>query len=594
MKKTTEVNKIMAGKFIYGEEYNNLNDLLGEENTEIPLFGIVKNGQMIFSKNIDRQKTMNPMNLSNKEGRLYAFFPTADGILRPTAINIKHFNEEEFNLNDPEIQKTPIYQDIIEALNKFVSVSDQEDVIIALKEGLNQILYTRNLAINYFNKDGKEGLVFTNIARDENGQIKKEIIDGKEVRTGESFTVYFSEFQESVKLGTFGEGSEDAWVPASPTLPTSISNEEKLQQIIKGLQKFNLPFQISTKKFNNPALMGRFIKSGILFTNLVQVQSVGNWFTTNPFTKEGNEVQGIAPASHRPTFTLGESVISGVPIQIGTVTYYHQEDGTVLLSNGQTFNDTKHKQLISDLAWAERQYGSKRFGTNMISNKVILPDGNALDRTTQSYLNEKETLTLKQQIAGNTQGRAIAEKVLEQIEKNQALVDKESTTSTTYKIKEEDGKYYDYGRISNEIGSNSKPSDARLNFLKQIKANLIQASANPTHFSNLLDYYNKEYDLDLSNYKGKTDPNTLDQIYKIVEQASSEKFGSNSLAAGTSVDNIVRDFFKGVEIVKPDNISQKAFEQLFNRLRQIKDRIDETGETFLTNNIVLFKKIPQW
>jgi hypothetical protein len=70
--------------------------------------------------------------------------------------------------------------------------------------------------------------------------------------------------------------------------------------------------------------------------------------------------------------------------------------------------------------------------------------------------------------------------------------------------------------------------------------------------------------------------------------------GTNSqiaLNAGTSVDSVIRNFFISSDMpVKPSNMSEYAFNDLITSLTEIKSNIEARGETFLTNNVVLFQK----
>lgn len=62
----------------------------------------------------------------------------------------------------------------------------------------------------------------------------------------------------------------------------------------------------------------------------------------------------------------------------------------------------------------------------------------------------------------------------------------------------------------------------------------------------------------------------------------------NSRIAGSTVDSIVRRFFGYGGVEKPEGIDQPAFDGIINALKEIKQTIEERGETFLSNNIVLF------
>lgn len=65
----------------------------------------------------------------------------------------------------------------------------------------------------------------------------------------------------------------------------------------------------------------------------------------------------------------------------------------------------------------------------------------------------------------------------------------------------------------------------------------------------------------------------------------------NSRTAGSNVDGIVRRFFDTQDIIKPEGISQEAFDHIITTLSGIKKVIEARGETFITNNIVLYDTV---
>lgn len=67
-----------------------------------------------------------------------------------------------------------------------------------------------------------------------------------------------------------------------------------------------------------------------------------------------------------------------------------------------------------------------------------------------------------------------------------------------------------------------------------------------------------------------------------------EANSARSLRNGAIVDGIVRDFFNGIAVTKPDHFSEEAFNSLVASLEIIKEKIKESGEEFLANNLVLY------
>jgi len=65
----------------------------------------------------------------------------------------------------------------------------------------------------------------------------------------------------------------------------------------------------------------------------------------------------------------------------------------------------------------------------------------------------------------------------------------------------------------------------------------------------------------------------------------------NARVAGSTVDGIVRDFFSGKTATKPAGISDEAHTSIIKALTEIKKTIEDRGEKFISNNIVLFDPV---
>lgn len=95
----------------------------------------------------------------------------------------------------------------------------------------------------------------------------------------------------------------------------------------------------------------------------------------------------------------------------------------------------------------------------------------------------------------------------------------------------------------------------------------------------------KFYIIDGEQYKRVTSviPNDFD--------GDSSKY-QDARTAGSTVDKIVRQFFSGESFNDyPEGISKAAFGKIIDALKEIRKNIEDTGETFLTNNIVLFDRV---
>lgn len=81
----------------------------------------------------------------------------------------------------------------------------------------------------------------------------------------------------------------------------------------------------------------------------------------------------------------------------------------------------------------------------------------------------------------------------------------------------------------------------------------------------------------------------------IVNTIRDKMSGTNSqraLDAGSAVDSIIRQYFTVRDISKiarPSNMSENAFIDLITSLNNIKSKMEQLGERFLADNIVLFQ-----
>jgi len=177
--------------------------------------------------------------------------------------------------------------------------------------------------------------------------------------------------------------------------------------------------------------------------------------------------------------------------------------------------------------------------------KAIDQNGNILEKKITQQLtvqqNEKEPLGGYQGSMGNTTSESgektltpkqeNANRVYYQLNVNQKnVVERPTKKSDTYKIKEADGQIHEYERVTTFIGE---------------------------------------------NWVGET-----------------AKGSSAALSAGSMVDTIMRNFFKGEKIERPKDMAENVFQQLKDILENIQQQINERGEKFYTNNIVLYAQLP--
>ena len=590
---TTRVSQVMVGRIPYSTEERslaNIPNVSGEGRA--PIFGIIKNGTLATNGRLDDSLIIKPVDMAQKEGRMYLLIPNAAGKYSPAAVRVKHFNKTEFNPEDVEVQGTQVYKNIQESIDALANSLSEEDLNNAVKS-LATNLYTGDLHIDWFTSDSGNGIRFTKVQRDAQGNEIYEEKDGKRIRKETVKTVFLTEKWDQNTLFSI-TGNEEV-----QTEPASKSIEDVSKEISEILLDFNLPIQVNLGMLNRGGYNNVLINSNVLTSNISDARVISSWFTTDYFDVEGNLHQAVNPASVTPDTArkietpVGgtEGAIRGTKVVVDGATYgVDLTTGVIYGSNNQRVYP-KNAQLISDLAWASANFGDATNGSLIWNNKILLPSGQVLDRGTQKYLTGKEAQEVKDKIAGRERTVGDSKKVIAQIAENQKKVDKTRTDSEFYYILEEDGQYHEYERVHSRLGSNWVESKRQTDALKDIIVRLSQLADNVTQYNNYLKYLGNHWKVDLSAFSGKIDARSRDTIVNIIRDNMSGTNSQRALSAGTAVDSVIRNFFTSNDTpVKPDNMSEKAFTDLIASLTEIRSNIEARGERFLTNNIVLFQK----
>ena len=607
----TKVSKVMVGRVPYGNTERSLSEIPNVSSTDRkPVFGIIKNGVLTTNSKIDDSLIIKPVDMSQKEGRLYLLIPNGAGKYSPAAIRVKHFNNEEFNLNDSSVSSTPVGEDIKNAITKLSTATSQDDVSAAMQD-LAQDLYMQDIMVTWFSSRAGDGIVISKKVRKPDGTYEKVIINGKEQIKEDKYDVYFSTSSKSAEIGginfdaTALEDLGDTSALGTPKNPEDIYNE-----VLGHLIKFNLPLQVSTRRINEGAYNNRLINSNILTSNITEASVRSNWFTTDYFDNEGNLHQAISPASVAPqpkrkieTPVGGtEGAITGTRI-VSTSSnkpyYVDLKTNTIRDDQGRTVEVTDSNRILLDLAWAQDNFGDSTNSSMMVDNKVLTPDGKVLDRSKQVYLSGQDAQDVKDTIAGRKKERedrvAKSKEVISEIYENQKRVDKTRTDGEFYYVLEDDGEYHQYSRVHSRLGSNWVESDKQTKALELARLNLSKFVDNPTQYENYLKYLENKFKVDLTAYRGKTDAKSRDTIVNIVRDKMSGTNSQRALDAGSAVDSIIRQYFtiRDVsKIARPSNMSENAFIDLITSLNRIKSNMEQMGERFLADNIVLFQKYP--
>lgn len=610
---TTRVSKVMVGRIPYDNTERNLKDIpnvLREDRT--PIFGIIRNGALITNRDdIDSNKIVNLGDMRQKEGRLYLLIPNGAGKYSPAAVRVKHFNNEEFNLNDSSVNSTLIGEDIKNAITKLSTATSQDDVSAAMQD-LAQDLYMQDVMVTWFNSKAGDGIVISKKVRKPDGTYEKVTIEGKEQIKEDKYDVYFSTSSKSAEIGginfdaTALETLGDTSALDTPKNPEDIYNE-----ILGHLVKFNLPLQVSTGRINKDKFNYRYINSGILTSNITEASVKSTWFTTDYFDNEGNLHQAISPASVAPqpkrkieTPVGGtEGAIAGTRIvsAFSNKPYYVDlKTNTIRDDQGRTVGITDSNRILFDLAWAQDNFGNATNSSMMVDNKVLTPDGKVLNRSKQVYLSGQEAQDVKDAIAGRKKERedrvAKSKEIINEIYENQKRVDKTRTDGEFYYVLEDDGEYHQYSRVHSRLGSNWVESPKQTKALKDIEIQLSKlVMSSPTGYNNYLDTTGKKFEVDLSAFHNKMGIKDRQAIVNTIRDRMSGTNSQRALDAGSAVDSIIRQYFTARDvskIVRPSNMSGNAFADLINSLNKIKSNMELLGERFLADNIVLFQKYP--
>ena len=607
----TRVSKMMVGRIPYGNTERSLKDIPNVSSDDRrPVFGIIKNGVLTTNGKVDDSLVIKPVDMSQKEGRLYLLIPNGAGKYSPAAVRVKHFNNEEFNLNDPSVGSTPIGEDIKNAITKLSTATSQDDVSAAMQD-LAQDLYMQDIMVTWFSSRSGDGIVISKKIKRPDGTYEKVIIDGKEQIKEDKYDIYFSTGSKTAVISgvewdiTAAEDQGDTSAFNAPKDPNDIYNE-----ILGHLIKFNLPLQVSTRRINEGAYNNRLINSDILTSNITEASVKSTWFTTDYFDNEGNLHQAISPAFVAPqpkrkveTPVGGtEGAISGTRIVSAFTNksyYVDLKTNTIRDEQGKSVEVTDSNRILFDLAWAQDNFGDATNSSMMVDNKVLTPDGQVLDRASQKYITGQEAQDVKDTIAGRKKEKedrvAKSKEVISEIYENQKKVDKTRTDGEFYYVLEDDGEYHQYSRVHSRLGSNWIESSKQAEALTQVRAKLSQLVDVPAQYDNYLKFLENKYKISLDGYQGKTDAKSRDVIVNTVRDKMSGTNSQRALDAGSAVDSIIRQYFtiRDVSrIVKPSNMSENAFMDLITTLNRVKSNMEHMGERFLADNIILYQKYP--
>ena len=595
---TTSVSQVLNGVIEYTEEMNNLKGMEGVENQEDEVvFGIIKNGKLVTGKK--KVPFTGMKSTKNKEGRFYLLVKNAKGEYQPVSVRRKRFNSTEFDNSNAEVQDSDLYKKIQEAVTNLAKAETNADILHILNNELSHLLYTQNLKLDLVEgKHGGYSLSIRHLELDERGnevRKKKKNEDGtysdSPVYSYKEFVPYFTKEGD----GFVGRKVEDI-----------------ASDIISKLYELNLPFQINLNDLNEGNYNKKLIDSGILETNIAKAKVNNSFFIADYFNAElelqkASKLKNNYKENRRNSSTSvsgKESAIPGNKIVVGNQTVYVDTTRDKVYDfNGKEI--TKGKEKFIDVATAQELYGDVENSDKVYNRKAKLRNGKIVNLDTNKYVTGKEANEVnkallkrkKESSLGNPKNKATktiqarkakAAKIVDQINSDQQRVLKDKTDSRYYYIIEADGKTYAYDRVHTKLGSNWITTEQEQAQIDELEA-FVEANLNDENIALIADKA-RQLGVDLDVITLPMMKKDKDKVKAIFRDAVLKVNSFRALEAGTAVDEVVRAFFMGEKLTKPEILSTKAYNTLIERLQELQKQLDDSGSKFLTNNLVLFHK----
>lgn len=581
-KEVTSINSVLNGKNEYTKQEKDLKDIDGINSSEIKI-SVMKNGNMSMPNTKERPGYLRDG--ANKDGRIYIQIPTARGSLTPSLVYIKNMSQVDFKSD--AFKETSTYKELYKAFKELAEAEDADEVIKA-RELLSRYLYINNIKTNL--RTTKKGTQFISVSRVETDNDGNEIYEidsktNKKIRKEKETDLIFKSNQVEGEVNE--NGVQNLVIEENDT-------GDIIESIIDAFIELEVSFQVNSKSVNTPGYNERLIDDGLLTSNMNSIEQKSAWFVANPIVK-GKEKK-VTPPKFKPS-RKGKSNLTGNNFTVGDETYT-VDRGNIYNSKGKLQLNPPNRQVILDMDWVYRTYGTNKNGFNMIDGVVSIPGTKRiLDTNTAQY--SKETLdsfSKRLEAKGNTRtSEDSLVQTLNSILENQKQIDKTKTDGQYYYITEEDGQEYIYGRVTQNIGNNFVLGAEQQAIKDELEELIYTIDAN--NFEERIKSISQKSGLSMDDLQEFNRANLSNKEKQRLSSLALDKaLGVNwtkSTDAGTSVDGIIRDFFNNVDqskIVKPDNISEFAFKSLLGTLNSIKKEINKRGQTFLTNNIVLYHK----
>ena len=342
------VTNIYKGKIEFQDESRPLKDVIGDESSRREVvIGVVRNDNMMTSDN-----TISPdqiVNRNNLKGTIYMLVPngyTKDNkrTYFPVMLEIGRFSRKEGFSSYEEAQRqasnNPVLKNLLTYIDRIANTLNeysgnvQEDIQTLIR-GFNNVLFTKNIAVEITSKDGNIYL-HINQRNEKNKQRNDKYI---KIRTQPRI---------SIEIGTDTTNSESRNIPAE-----TVSKEEISKSLFDALLEYDLPFMVDYTRISNKNYINNLIESGVLRTFMVDGKSHGAWFALSPFNQNGNRNQDKEKEKTVPTEDASSNPVGGTESAIpGTRVYFASKDFYV---DGDVVRDSEGQEVEGEQALVARE-----------------------------------------------------------------------------------------------------------------------------------------------------------------------------------------------------------------------------------------------
>ncbi len=594
--KTVNVAQILNGKIKYTSERNLLRDIHNiPENTDDVVLAVVRNGQLVA--NNKQIPFSSPLSLKNKEGMIFAMVPNAKKEYQPVAVVRERFTKEyyEQEKQHPNAKNNPILNKI-EQIAKDLAAAKDDTQTFEAKKAIQEVFYAPNIHINYLpaSQNTPAQLTIKEDILDKNGNKQVETVMDKRGR----------KYQRTLSKGVTIDLETNKNGKIEERLISDIQSD-----IIDTFADMEMLPQIDLNSINTPGYNSDLINSGMLSSNIDNFGVLGSFFLTNYLDPKGEEQNAdkfkndydSKRRKGRTVVNSQEELRDGIKVTVGNKSYYVDLNRDRITDfEGNELNPNNRQQVIN-VAHGVYLYSGIENSSNVYDGLALLPDGKTVvnlhtHSTVEGRMAEGVRDALDKRNKGNTRSDAFYS-ALKIIQDNQGKVNKGATTGDYYFILEEDGKYYAYDRVHKRIGNNWVDRVEHKKDLDKLDKMIAKAEKENTDIDTIIKQLEKEFGAPNQELlKWSKDNNNLD--YRSARNLFSDVItgyqSSSALRAGDAVDNIVRDFFNNNEqTTRPEFMSFKAYSDLLDNLKKMKDSAEARGEKFMANNIVLFHKDAQ-